>query len=66
MAWTAAEEDRIQAIEKQINKIQIALTNLATTVQVRTLNVIKQKEIDELQTRVTALEAQVAILQNNV
>jgi polyhydroxyalkanoate synthesis regulator phasin len=64
MAWTAAETARVEAIEKQLNKVQIAIKNLASQQQVRSLSTLKQKEVDELKARVSALEAQLAILQD--
>jgi polyhydroxyalkanoate synthesis regulator phasin len=64
MAFTAAEESRINAIEVLLTKAQTAITNLASQKQLRTLVVLKQKEIDDLTVRVTALESQVTALQS--
>lgn len=64
MAWTAEEEARILTIEALLNKVQEAITNLASQKQLRQLQVLKQAEIDALTTRVTALESQVRTLQS--
>ena len=66
MALTAAETARIVAIEKQINKVMTAISNVASTQQVRALNLIKQKELDDLLARVTTLETQVSNLQKSI
>lgn len=66
MAWSADEKERVLQIEQEINKIQVALTNVASTKQLKTLLVLKQNEIDALTTRVTALESQLALLQSSV
>lgn len=66
MAWTAAEEKRIQAIEEMLNKLQIATKNLASKAQMRQLLLVKQAEIDELRQRVESLETQVTNLQNTL
>lgn len=63
MAFTAAEELRIQAIESAINDLQVALNKLATKQQMKQLTNIRQSEIEDLKTRVTALESQVQTLQ---
>lgn len=64
MAWTDAEKDRVEAIETQLNKVQVAIKNLASKLQLRQLLLLKQTEIDSLTTRVADLERMVAILQN--
>ncbi len=63
MSFTDSEEARIQAIEQTLNKVQTAIKNLASQQQVRSLNVIRQKEIDNLTTRIEALETLVSNLQ---
>lgn len=65
MAWTDAENQRINAIELMLNKIQTAITNLASQKQLRSIVALKQNEINDLTSRVVALEQQVAILQKN-
>jgi len=63
MAFSAAEETRIQAIETMLNSLQIAVSNLASKQQLRQLTLLKQNEIEALETRITALETIVATLQ---
>lgn len=65
MAWTDAENQRINAIELMLNKIQTAINNLASQKQLRSIVALKQNEINDLTSRVVALEQQVAILQKN-
>ena len=66
MAWTDAEELRIEAIEELLNQVQIAISNLASKAQFTQFTLIRQAEIDALTTRVTALESQLALLQNQI
>ena len=63
MAFTAVEEARLKAIEDAIIGLQVAIGNLASKKQLSQLSVLKQKDVDDLQTRVTALEATVQIIQ---
>lgn len=65
MAWTAAEELRVQAIELMLNKLQTIVQQLASQKQLRSLSMLKQSDINALTTAVTALQSQVAILQKN-
>ena len=64
MAWTDAETIRIETIEDIINKLQIAINNLASKKQMQQLLLLKQNEINSLIERITALESQITILQN--
>jgi polyhydroxyalkanoate synthesis regulator phasin len=66
MAWTAAEEARIVAIEEMLNSIQTAITNLASKQQMKQLIYIRQSEMEALTARVTSLEAEVATLQGQI
>lgn len=66
MALTAAEEARIDAIEKVLNELQIAINNLVSKRQVNMLLLVKQDEIDTLKTRVDQLETQLTTLQNRI
>lgn len=65
MAFTAEEEQRIQAIELMLNKIQTIIQQLASQKQLRSLSMLKQNDINTLTAAVTALQSQVAILQKN-
>lgn len=65
MSFTSAENDRINAIELLLNKIQTLITKLASQKQLRTLVLLKQQEINDLTSRVGTLEQQVATLQKN-
>jgi len=65
MAWTSAEESRVRAIETMLNKVQVAVTNLVSKLQLNQLLMVKQKEIDALTQRVENLETQVQTLQDN-
>lgn len=66
MALTTAEEKRIIAIEEMLNRVQVALNNTVAKLEVRQTLLIKQKEIDALTQRVASLEAQIAVLQENI
>lgn len=63
MAFTAVEEARLKAIEDAIIGLQVAIANLASKKQLSQLSVLKQKDVDDLQTRVTSLENTVQIIQ---
>lgn len=65
MSWTDAEKKRIEAIESMMNKIQTAVGLLASQTQLRSLSALRQKEINDLTSRIVALESQVSILQKN-
>lgn len=60
----ATTEARLAALEKAVNDIQVAITNLASMAQLRQLNVIKQGEISALKDRVSQLESAIQVLQN--
>lgn len=66
MAWTTAESKRVIQIEEEINNLATAVGNLMAKKQFSQLLLIKQREIDALTLRVTALEAQLEILQNRL
>lgn len=66
MAFTDAEESRIQAIEKILNDVQLATKNLASKAQFNQLLMIKQKEIEALIVRIETLESEIALLQNEI
>lgn len=64
--WTDAEEARIELIEKVLNNLQTVANSLLTKQQFRQLLLVRQSEIDALTARVTALEAQITVLQNTI
>jgi polyhydroxyalkanoate synthesis regulator phasin len=59
-------KNRIYTLEEIINKIQIAITNLATNEALSQILLLKQKDIDNLKSRATALENQVEIIKMEV
>ena len=52
-------EQRIFLLEEVVNNIQIAIKNLATKDQMSQLVLLRQQDIESLQTDVTALQNQV-------
>lgn len=64
MSFTASEEIRIQAIERKLNDIQVALNRLATRKEMKALATVRQQEIIELQAEVDTLQSQVQTLQS--
>ena len=64
MAWTDTERARITAIEEMLNILQIALSNFATKQMFRQLNLLRQSEIDTLNSKIAELEAIITTLQN--
>jgi polyhydroxyalkanoate synthesis regulator phasin len=66
MAWTDAEEQRIETLEEVVNDLQTAASNLASKQQMQQMLLIKQAEIDALTERVAALESQVTVLQGTL
>ncbi len=59
-------EQRVLLLEEVVNNIQIAIKNLATRDQLSQLILIRQQDIDSLQTDVTAVQNQVAELVEEV
>jgi len=55
---------RITAVEDLLNVMQTALNGVATKQQMKALLALRQAEVTDLQARVTALESQIAILQD--
>jgi len=64
MAWTDAENRRVQEIEKAISEHGVALGNVGSKRQLHHILTLLQKENAELNTRIDALEAQLAMLTN--
>lgn len=65
MAFDSDELARIEAIERFVNKLQVALKNMASQQQMRSLLIIKEKDINDLKARVDSLESQIKLLQQN-
>ena len=63
MAFTALEEQRIKAIEKAINKIQVSLTKSVTLDQLKQMLTLRNAELKALSDHITTLESQISILQ---
>lgn len=55
--------DRVEAIELFLNTLQTAINNMATTKKLNQVLLLRQNEIEALQTRLTSLEAQVEALE---
>jgi polyhydroxyalkanoate synthesis regulator phasin len=64
MSFDATEEARVSYIESTINQMLDWIFGKASKAQLRQLLLVRQTEIDTLTTRVTALESQIIILQN--
>lgn len=64
MALSNAQlQARVEAIEEKLNEIQTALLNITTAAQLKASQLVRQKEIEQLKTRVTSLESQIVALQ---
>ena len=63
MALSDAELQRLTAIEEAINNLQIAVSNLATKQMVRHLELLRQRDLDSLETKIAEVEAIVKVLQ---
>jgi hypothetical protein len=63
MAFTDAEEIRIQAIETCLNNLQTAVNNLSTRKMVKALANVREQEIIDINAEITTLKTQIAILQ---
>jgi hypothetical protein len=57
---------RVSLLEEVVNSVQIALTNVASVDAVNEIILLKQRDIASLQTSITALEAQVALIKAEV
>jgi polyhydroxyalkanoate synthesis regulator phasin len=64
MAWTDAENRRVQEIEKGLSKHGTALGNVASKRQLHHMLTLLQKENAELNARIDALESQLTMLTN--
>ena len=74
MAMTLAEledlvnriECRLTTVEEVMNRVQTAMTNLASQEQLRRINLIRQTEIDDLKGLITDLQNELALVKNEV
>jgi hypothetical protein len=65
MPFDEAEELRIQAIEKVLNRIQTAINGLAAKETLTQLSLLRQSEIDTMKTQIINLETAVQLLQQD-
>lgn len=56
--------NRLASLENQVNQLTTAVSKLVSLDQVTQLGLLRQTEIDQLDTRVDALEAQVEALES--
>ena len=67
MALTNQElTDKVEAIVKAINDIQVAITNLAAKKQLEQLNFLNQREISDLKDRMAAAEADIQFVKDQL
>lgn len=66
MAWTDAEETRVNTLEEYVNTLSTRISLLLSKEQMRQLLLIKQREIDALEARIVSLETQITTLQNQL
>ncbi len=67
MALTNQElTDKVEAIVKAINDIQVAITNLASKKQLEQLNFLNQREISDLKDRIAAAEADIQFVKDQL
>ena len=71
MALTVEErvqelETKMDLVEVLMNRIQTMLTNLATLEQLRQLTIIRQTEIDDVNTAIVDLRTDVNLLKGEV
>lgn len=58
MAWTDAEEKRVQRIEQTLAEHARAIQNLAAKRQLSHLSTLIQRDLEELRTQLSSLQAQ--------
>jgi hypothetical protein len=58
-------DEKISAIIRKINELQVTITNLAAKAQLRQLTLLIQRDLNDLKVRVTDLETEVQILKNS-
>ena len=64
MAWTDSETARVELIEDALNKVLIKLNKTISKLQFRQLMLVRETEISDLDTRITAIESQLETITN--
>lgn len=64
MAWTDSETARVELIEDALNKVLIKLNKTISKLQFRQLMLVRETEISDLDTRITAIENQLETITN--
>ena len=64
MAWTDSETARIELIEDALNKVLIKLNKTISKLQFRQLMLVRETEISDLDTSITAIESQLETITN--
>jgi len=60
------DDQRLDALELAVTQLQTVIANLASKKQLLQLSLIKQKNVDDLQDRVTQLETTVQLIQDSL
>lgn len=60
------DDQRLDALELAVTQLQTVIANLASKKQLQQLSLIKQKDVDDLQDRVTQLETTVQLIQDSL
>jgi len=58
--------ERVELLEEVVNRIQLILRNVATITSLNQILLIKQQDLDDLKTDVETLEAQLALVRDEV
>ena len=58
--------ERVSLLEEVVNLMQIAFTNVASLEAVNEIILLKQRDMASLQTSITAVEAQIALIKAEV
>ena len=59
-------ENRLETVEGILNTLQLVLKNVASTEQLRQINLIRQRELTELKEQLDALDAEFQLVKNEV
>lgn len=58
--------ERVRLLEEVVDKIQVALYNMATMEAVRQISLLKERDIDDIQTDIEEIRARLTLLTNEV